>query len=394
LGPPPAPPKNYSWRDYGSRVGICWIFDLAEQLGLPLCHLINSTIQFRLQRRKIAMPLVGSMTRPLISGRVDIRSGRLTAVILAIAAILLMLFGQDARSQTTGTIKIIVPSTPGGGADIIARLLADEIGRTQGVTMIIENRPGGANTIGTDVASRAAPDGNTLLISTPEFVINPHLRKLNYDPLTSFESICYLARSPQLLVVNSSSPYRTLADLLDSGRAKPGELTLASAGPQSSPQIAFETLRRVANVDITYVPYQGAAPAVAALLGEHVTSVLASYPNVVGQIKSGQLRALATTSRTRIEQLPNVPTVAESGFGGFETDIWFGTAVPAKTSTKTISQLAGWFSAALQVPEIKSKLNSQGLFPVGTCGADFEKFIREQYDQYGRAIRDANIMIK
>jgi tripartite-type tricarboxylate transporter receptor subunit TctC len=130
------------------------------------------------------------------------------------------------------------------------------------------------------------------------------------------------------------------------------------------------------------------------LLGEHVTSVLAGYPNVVEQIKSGQLRALATTSRTRIEQLPNVPTVAESGFGDFEADLWFGTAALAKPPKKTISHHTGWFSAALQVREIKSELNSLGLFPVGTCDADFAKFIREQYDRYGRAIHDANIVIE
>ena len=160
----------------------------------------------------------------------------------------------------------------GGGADILARLLADQISRTQNVTMVVENRPGASNTIGTEAAARAAPDGNTLLIATPEFVINPHLRKLNYDPLNGFTPVCYLARSPQLFVVNSELPYRTLDDLLDAARAKPGELTLASAGPASGTHIAFETLKYAANVKMVYVPYQGSAPAVNALLAGHVTS--------------------------------------------------------------------------------------------------------------------------
>lgn len=318
-----------------------------------------------------------------------IRSKRFSIAVLVAAAFLTAPL-PDAAAQT-GTVKIIVPSTAGGGADILSRLLADQIARTQGVTMIVENRPGAGNTIGTEAASRAAPDGNTILISTPEFVINPHLRKLNYDPLTSFESVCYLARAPQLLVVNPTSSYRTLADLFDAARANPGTLTLASPGPASSPHIAFEALRAAAKVDITYVPYPGAAPAVNALLGGHVTSVLASYPNVVGQIKSGQLRALAATSLSRLQQFPDVPTLAESGFKDFEADLWFGTAVPAKTPPEAVAKLSDWFRAALQVPEIRSKLEAQGLFPVGTCGAEFDAFIHKQHDQFGRTIREANI---
>ena len=213
---------------------------------------------------------------------------------------------------------------------------------------------------------------------------------MNYDPLTSFTPVCYLVRSPQLLVVNSELPYRTLDDLLDAARAKPDELTLASAGPASSTHIAFETLKHLANVRMSYVPYQGSTPAVNALLAKHVTSVLASYPNVAEQVKADKLRALATTSPTRIEQLPKVPTVAESGFKDFESEIWFGVMAPAKTPNVIVSQLADWFIAALQAPEIKTKLETLGLFSVGLCGADFGAFIRKEYDKYGRAIRETN----
>jgi tripartite-type tricarboxylate transporter receptor subunit TctC len=307
------------------------------------------------------------------------------------AIILLALSGHGARSQATRTIKIIVSSTPGGGSDILGRLLAEQIARTQGPTIVVENRPGAGTVIGTDAASRAAPDGNIVLITTPEFVIAPHLRKLNYDPLTSFEPICYLVRSPQVIVVNIASPFHTLADMLNAARAKPGELTLASAGPASSPHIAFEMLKRAADVKMTYVPYPGSAPAVSALLGEHVTSVFATYPNVAEQVKAGQLRALATASHTRIESLPEVPTLAESGYKDFEADLWYGVVAPAKTSREMLSQLAGLFAAALQAPEIKPKLNVQGLYPVGICGADFGAYLRKQYDEYGRVIREANI---
>jgi tripartite-type tricarboxylate transporter receptor subunit TctC len=313
------------------------------------------------------------------------------SVAACLAIILLALSDHGAWCQATRAIKIIVSSTPGGGSDILGRLLAEQIARAQGPTIVIENRPGAGTVIGTDAAARAAPDGNIVLITTPEFVIAPHLRKLNYDPLTSFEPICYLVRSPQVIVVNIASPYHTLADLLNGARAKPGELTLASAGPASSPQIAFEMLKRAADVKMTYVPYPGSAPAVSALLGEHVTSVIAAYPNLAEQLKAGQFRALATASRTRIESLPEVPTLAESGYKDFEADLWYGLVAPAKTSQNIISQLAGLFTAALQAPDIKPKLAVQGLYPVGICGADFGTYLRKQYDEYGGIIREANI---
>jgi tripartite-type tricarboxylate transporter receptor subunit TctC len=302
----------------------------------------------------------------------------------------LLLSGHSAQPQAR-TIKIVNPYPPGGTADIVARVLSEHIGRTQGVTMLIENRPGGGTVIGTEAASRAAPDGNTLLITSVVFVINPHLRKLNYDPLTSFEPICNLTQSPQVIFVNSGSPYRTMADLTSAARAKPGELTLASTGPASPSHIAFEILKRVANVQMTYVPFPGNAPTVNAVLGAHVTAGVANYADVVGHLKAGTLRALATPSPTRIDTLSEVPTVAESGHKEFEYEIWFGMLAPMKTSKETVSQLSGWFVAAMQVPEVKAKLVIQGLYPVGKCGADFAADLRRQYGDYGRVIREANI---
>ena len=304
----------------------------------------------------------------------------------------LALASSGAQSQTTRTIKIIVPSTPGGGSDTIARILADYVSRTYNQSMVVENRPGASNTIGTEVVARSAPDGNTLVITTPEFVINAHLRKLSYDPLTSFEPICNLVQSPQLIVVNATSPYRTLKDLLDAARTKPGELTMASAGPASSPHIAIETIKRATGVNINYIPYQGTTPAVNALMGDHLTSVMSSFPNVSELIRTGRLRALATTTLKRIPSMPDLPTVAEAaGIKDFDVDIWFGVNAAAKTPRELTSQLATWFAAALKVPEVKAKLDAQGLFEVGTCGTDYAAFLRKQYDDYGRAIREANI---
>ena len=217
---------------------------------------------------------------------------RLAAVpaILSLASMLaLTLSGRSASSQTR-TIKIVVAQPPGGAADTLARLLAEQISRTQGLSMVIENRPGAASIIGTEAVSRAAPDGNTLLLISPSFVINSHLRKLSYDPFTSFESICYLVQTPTVILVNSASPYGTLADLMNAARAKPGELTLAAAGPATPAHMAFERLKRAANVNMTFVPFSGGTPAVNALLGEHVTSALSDYPGAAEQLKGGKQR--------------------------------------------------------------------------------------------------------
>jgi tripartite-type tricarboxylate transporter receptor subunit TctC len=274
---------------------------------------------------------------------------------------------------------------------MLVRVLADQISQAKGPTMVIENRPGAATIIGTEAVARAVPDGNTLLSTTTAFVVNPHHRKANYDPLTSFEPICDLANIPQVIAVNSGSPYRTLAELLSAARAKPGELTMASIGPATANQIGFEKFKRAANVNMIFVPFPSSTPAVTALLGEHVTSMVGGSAEVAGQVKVGKLRALAIASRTRIALLPEVPTVAETGYRDFELDIWSGLFAPARTPKKTVSQLVSWFTAALQTPVAKETLEVQGYTSIGVCGADFAASLRKQYNDYGRIIREANI---
>jgi tripartite-type tricarboxylate transporter receptor subunit TctC len=310
--------------------------------------------------------------------------------IVALTAGFLALAGPAAWAQTR-TVKIVVPYTPGSGPDILSRLMAEQISRAHGTSMVVENRPGGGTVIGTEAVARAAPDGNTVLLVANSFVVNPALKKQNYDPSTSFEPICYLAATPLVLVVLGSSPYRTLADLIAAARAKPGELSLASGGPASSLHIAFEVVKRAANINMTYVPYGGTAPAINALMGNHVTAVFADYPTVVQQLKAGTLRGLVTTSRARNEALPDVPTLAETGLSRYEADIFYGIVAPAKTPPEMVSQLSGWFSTALAAPEMKPKLAQQGLFPVGQCGAPFADYIRKQVDEYTRVAREANI---
>jgi tripartite-type tricarboxylate transporter receptor subunit TctC len=304
---------------------------------------------------------------------------------------LLLSTGHRAWSETARTIKIVVPFAPGGPTDFLARLLGEQIGEAQGLTVQVENRPGAGTIIATEAVSRAVPNGNTLLLVANSFVINPNLKKLNYDPLTDFEPICYLVKSPQVIVVNSTSPYHSLIDLFDAARNKPGALTLASVGPATAQNIAIEQLKRMANINMTFVPFSGDAPAINALLGGHVTSAFLNYSTAVSQIESGKVRAIAAASKSRIEPLPDLPTVAEAGYKDFDVAVWFGLVTPAGTPTKIILQLADWFTAAMRAPEVITKLRGQGLYPVGMCGKDFAAYIRKQYENYDRAIRDANI---
>jgi tripartite-type tricarboxylate transporter receptor subunit TctC len=320
----------------------------------------------------------------------SLRFRRKCTLALVLAA-LVAAGGSTAWSQTTRTVKLVVPYTPGSGPDILGRLLADQVGRQNGPTVVVEDRPGAGTVIGTEAVARAAPDGNTVLMVAPSFIINPSMRKVNYDPLGEFEPVCHLAATPMVIVVNAASPYRSLADLLDAARAKPGELTLGSGGPGSSLHIGFEILRRAAGINMTYVPYGGNAPAINALLGGHLTSVYADYPTIVEQLKAGTLRALAVGSRRRAEALPDVPTVEQSGFKDYDLDIWYGLVAPAKTRRDALAQLADWSASAVKAEDMKPKLAQQGLYPVGVCGAQFAAHLRKQYDDYARVIRDAHI---
>jgi tripartite-type tricarboxylate transporter receptor subunit TctC len=319
---------------------------------------------------------------------------RFCALLIGTAALLgLSISGFDyaAWSQNSKTIKVVISVPAGGTIDLLVRVLADYIGKTHGQTIIVESRPGAGSIIAAEAVARAAPDGNTLLVNSNGMMISSKIRKVNFDPLTSYEPICYLVSSPQVIVVNSDSPYRTLADLIDAARAKPGELSIASVGPLTTQHIAIERFKRLAGVNLTYVPFTGGAPAINALLGGHLTAVFQNYSEVGEQLNAGKLRALATPSASRIEPLPNLPTVAESGYPNFAAEVWFGLVAPAKTPKETMSQLIEMFSGALQAPEVKAKLVVQALYPNARCGTDFATHLQYQSDEYARVIRELDL---
>jgi tripartite-type tricarboxylate transporter receptor subunit TctC len=312
--------------------------------------------------------------------------GALALVSLAIAAP-----DHSAWSQAARTVRVVLTVPPGGSIDILFRLLADQISSTRGQTIIIESRPGAGGVIAAEAVARATPDGNTLLSNNNGTIISAILRKVNYDPLTSFEPICYLVTTPQVIVVNSASPYRTLAELLDAARARPAELSMASVGPNTTQHLGIERLKRLAQADLTYVPYPGGAPTVNALLGSHVSAAVLNWSEVGEHVTAGKARALATMALQRIAPLPDLPTVSESGYKDFETDVWFGLVAPAKTPNETVSQLIDWFRTALLAPDVKAKLIAQALYPNPKCGAEFAAHLRRQSDLFTQLIRDLNI---
>jgi tripartite-type tricarboxylate transporter receptor subunit TctC len=312
---------------------------------------------------------------------------RRLAVGIALAA---LICNPPTSPAQTGVIKVVVPVPPGSAGDLIARLLTDQVGRLNNRSFVIEPRPGAGTMIGTEAVARAPANGQTLLINAPFLLIGPHLRKLSFDPLASLDPVCYLVSSPGVLAVNAASPYRTFADLMEAVRTRPGQLTFASAGPGSTHQVGFEKLKHDAGLDFIYVPFSGGGPAINALLGNHVTAVLAEYAPLSEHLKAGTLRPLAVTSTARVAGLPGVPTIAET-YPGFEVDFWWGLFAPAHTPDALLSQLAEWFTAAMQKPEVKAKLNELGFFPAGICGQDFAALLRKQYEDYGRVIRSANM---
>jgi tripartite-type tricarboxylate transporter receptor subunit TctC len=285
------------------------------------------------------------------------------------------------------TTRIVVPFPPGGTADVIARQIAQQAQQASGQSIVIENRPGAGTIIATDLVNRAAPDGTTLLLMASSFVINPSLRaSLPYHPL-AFEPICLLVNSPQVVVVNSASPYQSLGETLrrresaarrtllrDRGSGDDAAYRRRSAAPRRRSQSHLRAVsrRRAGGERAARRPCCGGAD-----------QLLRSD----GAGDAGKLRALAVTTSERIPPLPNVPTLAEAGHKDLEATAWFGMMAPPKDIT---TQLIATFKAALQ-PEVSAKLTAQGLYPVGACGPDFAEHVRKQHETYARAVRELNI---
>lgn len=296
------------------------------------------------------------------------------------AAASLALPGLTVQAQSGRTLRLIVPFPPGGSTDILARAVGARLGPALGQTVLVDNKAGAGGSLGAAEAARAEPDGNTLLMGhIGTLAVNPALYpKLAYDPVKSFDPVGMVARVPNILVVNAASPIRTLAQFIAQAKAQPGRMTYSSGGNGSAAHIAFEYLKLRGNFFVLHIPYRGTAPSITDLLGGQVDATFTGAPVVLPHVRQGKLRALAVSSPQRLASLPDVPTVAESGYPGFDADQWYGFVAPAGTPAPVLARLNAEVNKALQTPEVAQQLAAEGAIPTpGTPQAFGELIVRE-----------------
>jgi tripartite-type tricarboxylate transporter receptor subunit TctC len=253
-------------------------------------------------------------------------------------------------------MRIVVPFTPGGSTDILARALAPRLAAALGTTVLVDNKPGAGGSVGAGEAAKAEPDGHTLLMGhVGTLAVNPSLYpKLPYDPLKSFVPVAYVARVPNILVVAATSPITSLNQWIDTARAAPGRLAYSSGGNGTAAHITFESLKLAARIYVLHVPYRGTAPSLADVIAGQVDATFTGAPAVLPLVRGGRLRALAVSSAQRLPQLPDVPTEGESGFAGFEADQWYGLMAPAGTRSEVVARLSAETNRALALSEWRS----------------------------------------
>ncbi len=299
---------------------------------------------------------------------------------------------QAQADYPTRPLRLVSPSSAGGGSDIIARVIAPRLGERLGQQVIVENRPGAGTVIGSDHVAKAAPDGYTLLLGLSTLATNPALRKsMPYDAVRDLAPITQVAQSPNVLVVHPSIPVKSVKELIAFVRARPGELTFASAGLGTNPHMTFELFRSMAKLDVVHVPYKGSAPAITDLVGGHVAMMSATALTGIPQIRAGRLRGLAVTSAKRSASAPELPTLAEAGVPGYEATQWYGVLAPANTPAGVVKRLHAELVHVLQLAEVKERFSADGAEPVGDTPEAFGRFIRAEIEKWAQVARDAGI---
>ena len=292
-------------------------------------------------------------------------------------------------------VKFIVPFPPGGATDIAARLLGEQLTQLWGQSVIVENRGGAGGGVGAAEAARAAPDGYTLFFpSGSVMTANQYVyAQLNYDPAKDFVPVTVVVSGPQVLVVQASSPYKSVKDLLDAAKAQPGKLTFGSAGIGSQTHLAVENLLYQAKIDAVHVPYKGEGPGLASLVAGDITFMLANVAGAMVHVNSGRLRALGVTSRDEIPQLPGVPPIGKT-LKGFENSGWFGIVAPTGTPKAIIDQVYRGTKKALEDTHVKARLYAQGLFPVANTPQEMAKAMKEEEALWRAVVRERNIHVQ
>lgn len=298
-----------------------------------------------------------------------------------------------AQSYPNKPVRLMVPFPPGGSVDIVARIVAQKLSERLGQQVVIENRGGGGGVVGTAVVAKAAPDGYTLVMgSNSTHVVAPLVyRKLDYDPVKDFAPVSLVASTPYLLVINPNVKANNLKELLELFRAQPGKLNYASAGTGSTTQLAMEMLKSAAKVFVLHIPYKGNGPAGVAVISGEVEVLFGSLPAVLPHALSGKVRPIAVGSLKRSPSLPNVPTVAESGFPGFDASLWLAIMAPGGTPAAIVERLNKEIGAVLTAPDTAASLAKAGAAPQSSTPAQLAAMIRDETPKYAKIVKDANI---
>lgn len=320
-----------------------------------------------------------------------IRRRRLLDLSLCSAAALLA--PSQSWAQGARPTRLIVPFTPGGSTDILARALAPRLAAALGAQVIIDNKPGAGGSLGATEAAKAEPDGHTLLMGhIGTLAVNPALYpRLGYDPLRSFVPVAWVARVPNVLVVPAAAPSRDIQAFLQRARAEPGRLSYSSGGNGSAAHITFELLKQRTGIFLLHIPYRGTAPSVTDLIAGQVDATFTGIPAVLPHVRSGRLRALAVSSPRRLPVLPDVPTVAESGYAGFEADQWYGLVAPAGTPAAVVARLNAEVNKALALPEVAQQLATEGAVPTPTTPQAFGELIRREGPRWAEVVKAGNV---
>jgi len=314
-----------------------------------------------------------------------------SAAVFVSLALALVAGAAMAQRYPAKPIRLIVPFPPGGGTDIAARTIANKLSESVKWTFVVENKPGAGGNLGVEQAVKSPADGYTLLIGqTSNLAINPTLYvKLPYDSLKDLSPVALIVSAPVVFVVAANSRYASLGDLLAAAKRDPGGITFASPGNGTVSHLAGELLQRAAGVKLTHVPYKGASQALTDTLGGQVQSFMSSVPSALSQIRAGRLRAIAVTSAKRSPELPDAPTIAESGYGGFEANTWYGLLAPAGTPAPVIARLNAEVNRALRTPEVRERLASEGGEPLGGSPEQFASFLKAEHAKWGRVVRES-----
>jgi tripartite-type tricarboxylate transporter receptor subunit TctC len=298
----------------------------------------------------------------------------------------------QAQNYPGKTVRLIVPFAAGGSTDVIARVLAPKLSEAWGQQVIVDNRPGGNTTIGTDIVAKSAPDGHTLLVTPAPFTVVPSVMiKLPYDPAKDFEPITLINTTPMGLVVHPGVPAKNLKELIALAKTRPGQMNFGSSGSGGVPHLSGELLNTMAGLKIIHVPYKGNAPALADLVGGHVDMAFNGLTSVMPFIKSGRLRVLGVTSIGRTAALPEVPTFDEQGLKGFQAVAWNGLSAPARTPKDAITRIQETSSRIVKSPELAEQLKRDGSDPVGSSTAEFVAHLRDEVVKWKKVLDRAGI---